>query len=312
MGIKKHNLIPDFLIIGAGKSGTTSLDKYLSQHPDIFIPRKKEPNFYGYEHVSIDVFQGDQQEISHFKNSITTLEDYLNLFREAAPGQLIGETSNTYMYHDQAPCRIKHYNPAMKLIAILRHPAERLYSRFLHLARINRLPSSQFADCLDKNTIYWRRNDLIREGFYFKNLTPYYALFPNEQIKVLLYEDLKKKPEEVMYELFSFLGVDNSFMPDMSVKYNESGIVKNQWLNKIYGEGGLLTRSIRSILPETVIKKLRSNVSLIRKVNELRNKNLEKPIMDPAIRKSLTFDVYGEDIQKLQQLINRDLSHWLR
>ena len=73
---KKHDLIPDFLIIGAGKSGTTSVDKYLNQHPEIFIPKVKEPNFYGYEHTKLEDFKGDIGEILHFKGSVRTFDEH--------------------------------------------------------------------------------------------------------------------------------------------------------------------------------------------------------------------------------------------
>jgi hypothetical protein len=108
---KKHELLPDFLIIGAGKSGTTSLDKYLKQHPEIFIPKVKEPNFYGYENTKIQDLMKQPEEWKHYQSSVTSFEDYLDLFRDAKPGQLKGETSNTYMYHAEAPLRIKFYNP---------------------------------------------------------------------------------------------------------------------------------------------------------------------------------------------------------
>ena len=100
-------------------------------------------------------------EINHYNNSVTNIDDYLKLFEPANEGQLKGETSNTYMYHDKAAERIKHYNPEMKMLAVLRQPAERLYSRYLHLAREDRLPTPNFEDCLDKETIWWERNDLF-------------------------------------------------------------------------------------------------------------------------------------------------------
>lgn len=309
---KRVEGMPDFLIIGAGKSGTTSVDKYLAQHPQIFIPMAKEPNFFGYEFVKESDFNGNQEEIAHFRKAVTTLEKYLKLFSEAKPGQLRGETSNTYMYHPQAPERIKYYNPDVKLIAVLRQPAGRLYSRFMHLARENRTPTKLFSDCMDRNSIWWKRNDLIQEGFYFKNLTPYYNLFPAENIRVYLFEDLQEKPFEVMAELYSFLGVDSTFRPDVTVRYNESGIVKNPLMNKIYGQGGLISRSLRAVFPETVVEKLRGNLTLKKKVFALRGKNLHKPSMDPEVRKFLTHEVYAADIRQLEKLINRDLSRWLR
>ncbi|MFZ6011973.1 MAG: sulfotransferase family protein [Bacteroidota bacterium] len=311
MSSKKHDLIPDFLIIGAGKSGTTSLDNYLKQHPQIFVPSVKEPNFFGYENTKIEDFKGNQEEINHYRGSVTDLQTYLDLFKNAAPRQVKGETSNTYMYHPEAPARIKHYNPDMKLIAVLRQPAGRLYSRFLHLARENRLPTAEFKDCLNKNTIWWQRNDLIKEGFYFRNLKSYYELFPKENIRVYLYEEFNDKTEEVLKDIYRFLGVDENYKTDLSVKYNQSGFIKNKFLDNIYGQRGLINKTVKAIFPKSVIEKLKGNVALQRKLNDLRGKNLAKPKLDPEIRYKLTHEVYGEDIQNLQELIGKDLSHWL-
>src|SRR6187551_2429139 len=102
--------MPDFLVIGAGKSGTTSIDKYLHQHPDVFVPKRKEPNFFGYENKREDELSSPE-DIAHFRNSVTTLPEYLRIFEDALPHQKRGETSNTYMYHVEAPSRIKHYIP---------------------------------------------------------------------------------------------------------------------------------------------------------------------------------------------------------
>ncbi len=310
--LNKHELIPDFLIIGAGKSGTTSLDKYLKQHPEIFIPKVKEPNFYGYETTKMQDLMKDPGEVKHYQGSVTTFEQYTNLFRDAKPGQQKGETSNTYMYHPEAPVRIKFYNPTMKLIAILRQPASRLYSRYLHLARESRLPSKDFADCLDKSSVWWQRNDLIKEGFYFKNLSPYYELFPRENIKIYLYEELNNQPEKVLEDIYNFLGVDPTFKPDLTVRYNQSGIIKNKFLDRIYGQKGIVNTTLKALVPVETFHKLKNNVWLQRTINELRGKNLERPKMDPAIRQMLTQDVYGDDIRKLQTLIGKDLSHWLK
>ncbi|HLT73964.1 MAG TPA: sulfotransferase [Ohtaekwangia sp.] len=311
MSGKKFEGLPDFLVIGAGKSGTTSIDKYLNQHPGIFVPKSKEPNFFGYENKTEGDFAGNPDDLAHFRRSVTTLEAYLAIFADAEPDQIKGETSNTYMYHPQAPERIKYYNPDIRLIAILRQPAARLYSRFMHLARENRPPSPNFSDCLDRNSVWWKRNDLISEGFYYRNLKPYFELFPREQLRIYLYEDLQQAPQKVMQEIYAFLGADATFTPNVSLRYNESGLIKNPFLNRIYGQGGLLSRSIRAILPGTVVQRLRSNLSLKKKILDLRGKNLIKPKMDPELKRTLTTDVYGEDIRQLQNLIGRDLSHWL-
>jgi hypothetical protein len=307
---KKHPLIPDFLIIGAGKSGTTSLDNYLKQHPEIFIPKVKEPNFYGYEQTKPEDFKGSFEELNHYKQSVTDLNSYLRLFEAAKPGQLKGETSNTYMYHSTAAERIHHYNPDMKLIAVLRQPAGRLYSRYLHLARENRTPSNDFADCLDKESIWWKRNDLIKEGFYYKNLSKFYEIFPKQNIRIYLYEEFNSQPEKILKDIYQFLGVDTEFETNFSVKYNQSGFIRNRFLDRIYGQKGFVTRTVRTLLPESIVNTLKKNIFVQKQLNELRSTNLVKPKLDPKVRQRLTNEVYGEDITNLQKLIGRDLSHW--
>ncbi len=311
MSSKKFQNMPDFLVIGAGKSGTTSLDKFLAQHPDIFVSRVKEPNFFGYENMLKRDFEDRPEELAHFENSITTVEKYLELFRKAKPHQIKGETSNTYMYHEQAPFRIKYYIHDVKLIAILRQPAARLYSRYLHLAREDRTPTKSFSDCLNRETIWWRRNDLIPEGFYGRYLARYYELFPAENIRVFLYEDLQQSPLKVMQDIFRFLKVDPTFTPNVDLRFNESGIIRNRFLNHLYGPGGIVSKTIRAVLPESVMERLRNNLGLQKRVLTIRGKNLHRPKMDPELKKRLTLEVYEDDIRQLEKLIGRDLTHWL-
>jgi hypothetical protein len=303
--------LPDFLVIGAGKSGTTSIDKYLHQHPEVFVPARKEPNFFGYEMIQESELAGNADDLAHYRNSVTTLENYLRIFEEALPSQKKGETSNTYLYHKDAPHRIHHYIPDVKIISILRQPADRLFSRYMHLARENRTPTKNFSDCLDRNSIWWHRNDLISEGFYAQNLSTYFTLFPRENIRVYLFEDFQKEPLKIMREIYELIGVDKNFEPDVSLRYNESGLIRNDLLNKIYGQGGWISRTMQSWFPG-LYQRLRSNLSLKKKMLALRSRNLEKKNMDPAIRRALTLNVYGEDIKQLQILLGRDLSHWLK
>ncbi|MGM0579210.1 MAG: sulfotransferase family protein [Bacteroidota bacterium] len=305
----KTNL-PNFLIIGAGKSGTTSVDNYLKQHPDIFISAVKEPNFFGYELNSAKDFKGSPQ-LNHYNSSVTNFDDYVKLFENASENQLKGETSNTYMYHENAADRIKHYMPDAKLIAILRQPAERLFSRYLHLARENKLPTQNFEDCLDKSSIWWQRNDLIKEGFYGQYLEKYFKHFDKSQIKVFLFEELKGNPEKLHKEIFQFLGVDDQFEIDFSITYNQSGFIKNPMVDKLIGPSSFLFKGIKKIIPQKSIEKIKDNKFLFKKVNDMRSKNLTKPKLSKELKHKISNDIYKEDIHLLEKLINKDLSHWL-
>ncbi len=302
--------MPNFLIIGAGKCGTTSLDNYLKQHPEIFIPEIKEPNFFGYELMTEADFRENPQELIHFRNSVTTIDDYQKLFEPAMKGQVKGETSNTYLYHKYAPEGIYNYNKDIKLIAIFRQPADRLWSRYLHLSRESRLPTQDFSECLNRNSIWWERNDLINEGFYFKNLSPYYELFNPSQIRVYLFEELKNNGEKVLEDIFGFLGVDTTFKVDMSVRYNKSGIIKNTLFDKIIGNHGLIPGLTRTIMGNSY-QKLKQSSTLQKLITSIRSKNLAKPSIDPGIRKILTNDIYCDDIRKLSKLTGKNLQHWI-
>lgn len=301
--------MPDFLVIGAGKSGTTSLDQYLKQHPDIFMSAVKEPNFFAYELKSLSDIGKDPGDVTYFLNSIRDLEDYQALFNDADPDQLKGEVSNTYLYGDDAPYRIKHHLPNVKLIAILRNPTERLYSRFLHLVRDGQMDEDEFYKSLDKESVWWERDDLIKEGFYYKNLSRFYEIFSEDQIKVFLFEDLSNNIQDVLTNIFSFLGIDSDVSLNVDLKYNESGIVKNKFLNNIIGGGSFIKKVIEKSSP-TLLDNLKNNEGVKKVIFSLRSKNLKKPKMNPQIRTELN-NIYREDIIKLEKLINRDLSSWL-
>ncbi len=302
-------LLPDFLIIGAGKSGTTSLDNYLKQHPEVFMSEVKEPNFFAYD--EFDLTDAYPELLQHYQESVTNIDEYLELFKAAQPTQKKGETSNTYMSIHSTAKTIYKYSPDIKLIAILRQPTERLYSRHLHLARVNKMVSDSFEDVLDKSSNWWVRNDLVKEGFYYKNLKPYFDTFPKENIKVFLSEDLRKDPQSLVDEIFEFIGVTPKSL-DFSVTFNKSGFIKNKALDKIVGERSVVIGSIKKILPTSLFRKAKNSVFLQKLVNGARNKNLEQPKLSPELKERINQEIYKEDIIKLAKLINRDLSHWLK
>lgn len=306
---KSYNEMPDFLIIGAGKSGTTSLNNYLKQHPDIYIHPFKEPNFFGYELYSYEDFV-NKKLLKHYRESITELNSYLKLFSGAKEGMKKGETSNSYLYLPDAPLNIKKHIPHVKLIAILRHPVDRLYSRFMHLCRENRQPDNTFINCLDTDSVWWKRNDLVPEGFYGKYLSRYYSLFDSNQIKVFLYEDLVNRPLETIMEMYRFIEVDENFTPDMSIRFNKSGLIKNKFINKLIGQNGLIKNFISFITPLSVYSKLKESNLLQKKVNDIRRRNLKVEKLDAGSRQLIIDKVYRDDIMILEELLQRKLN-WL-
>ncbi len=301
---------PKFLIIGAGKSGTTALFKYLQEHPQIFMPRVKEPDFFAVEGQTPVDPRLDPEMLYYYPQAVYTAEAYQELFKEATDDMMSGEASTMYLYKPDAHLRIKKYVPDVKMIAIFRNPAERLYSRYLHLARDDQQPKGEITDMFDKSTIWWRRHDLIYEGFFYRHLKKYFDLFPREQFKIFLYEDLMKENERVIREIYQFLGVDENYQPETGIRYNESGFIKNKFKDYLIGNRSLIRKSVEFFAPDFV-QKLRDNPHWQKRIKQLRRKNLVRPPLEPALKQRINDEIYREDILKFQDLIGRDLSGWL-
>ncbi|EPZ44556.1 hypothetical protein N007_10785 [Alicyclobacillus acidoterrestris ATCC 49025] len=139
-------LLPNFLVIGAAKAGTTALYRYLSQHPEVFMPSIKEPNYFALANREVR-FQGPGDDRTN-RSSITRFADYQALFDEADGYQAVGEASPMYLYTADAANRIHDLIPNVKLIVILRDPVERAHSAYLHLRRDEREPLANFADAI--------------------------------------------------------------------------------------------------------------------------------------------------------------------
>lgn len=301
--------MPDFVIIGAGKSGTTSLNNYLKQHPDIFMSVRKEPNFFALEMVNPEEYELESSR-QYYHQSVSTLEEYQKLFEGARAEQLLGEVSNTYLNSDMACERIQHYIPEAKLIAILRDPAERLYSRYYHLVREDVLHNLSWDQLLDKDTEWWKRQDLVDEGFYYKNLQKYFHAFPAENIKLIRYSDFTQNTGRVVNEVLEFLNLSTEVPIDTETVYNKSGTVKNESLNKVVGQNSAPIRLLKSVLPG-IHKQLKKSVWANKILYHFRNKNLDKPSMPQDLRRTIIEDLYRKDIEQLAQFLDWDLKAWL-
>lgn len=299
--------MPNFLLIGAAKSGTSSLYYYLKQHPQIYMPAsrdQKEPDFF--------TLEGESKErigpngVHFMENAITDLESYQELFAGVTDEIAIGEASTSYIYSEKAPQRIHNYIPDAKIIAILRDPAERAFSHFLFSLSNGREPEPNFKKTLEQEdwrvennwSFQWHHK---RRGFYYLQLKRYFDLFPSNQIKICLYEDIRKDPIALTQDLFKFLGVDDTFVLNVAKVHNPTNVPKNQTLNTLLNRPNPIKDSLKLFMPMGIRKKIAGTI---------KKKNLGKPKLSPKIRKQLIAE-YREDILKLQDLIGRDLSKWL-
>ena len=297
--------MPNFLIIGAAKSGTTSLYHYLSQHPDVYMSPVKEPNFFALEGERPSFrAPGADERINRW--SVTDPDEYRNLYKGANGERALGEASPVYLYSERAVGRIKHHVPDARLIVILRNPAERAYSGFLHLLLNGRETVKGFGEALALEEERRRENwDWIWHyksmGFYHEQLSRYYEAFGPDQIKVYFYEDLEGDPAGVVRDAYGFLEVDDSFVPRPPARYNATGVPRSRRLNDLLRTDNPLKSALRPLVPKKFRRKLLMN---------MQNRILVKPPVPERERRQLV-EEYGEDVTKLQGLIGRDLSEWL-
>lgn len=186
----------DFLIIGAQKAGTTSLRAFLESMPDHVLILKTEQHFWNRE--------------GHYNDGFG-ISGYMEKFNQASGKQLVGEKSPSYLGSYEAPARIHKHFPDVKLIAVLRNPAERAYSAYWHGRRMGAIdPKVPFSHSIRDH----RKNhgkpygDLVTPGFYSQHLTRYHEFFPKDQILVLDFDQLLYEPTRELTHSISFLGLD--------------------------------------------------------------------------------------------------------
>lgn len=301
--------MPNFLIIGAARSGTTSLYHYLNQHPQIYMSPVKEPSFFAFEGTKLAFREPWRRRA--FRNTITNIEAYRALFQGVSDEVAIGEASPLYLVHPSAPERIRHYIPDVKLIAILRDPVERAYSACLMERLYGGEPLADLGQEIRRREAWigenWQVKGYVDVGFYYTHLKRYFDIFDPSQIKVYIYEeDFRANPVSVLQEAFQFLGVHETFIPDLSIKYNISGISRNRVWHAFLIKLKLMKFVLRPFIPAT----LRQHIATRYVINLQRRGLVKPPPLEPDVRAEL-IQIYQEDILKLQDLIQRDLSGWL-
>ncbi|MCP4420171.1 MAG: sulfotransferase [Chloroflexi bacterium] len=299
--------LPNFLIIGAAKSGTTSLYHYLGQHPQVYT-NVKEPSYFALAGQQVQ-YAGPGAQDGFVRRITTNRADYEALFASVTNEKAYGEASVLYLYSPEAPICIKETIPDVKLIAILRNPVERAFSGYLHMLRDGREPLTSFADALaaedGRVAANWEHQwHYTRLGFYHMQLKRYYDLFPAAQIAVYTYDELKTSPAKLMQQVFRFLDVDDTYMPDFSIRHNVSGTPKSKALNNFFIRPNRLKDMVRPLLPRA----FRRYVGMRAKQYNL---TTDKPEMNPETYAYLT-QLYRDEILALKALINKDLPYWLK
>jgi hypothetical protein len=318
-------MLPNLFVIGAAKSGTTSLHHYLNHHPDIFMSPVKEPNFFAFEGrrpefagpslQSAATFQRDRLRRERYQYSVISPSDYERLFAQAGGRKIRGESSPAYLYFPGVARRIAAGVPDARIVAVLREPVDRAYSKYRQMRRDNAEPIADFGAAVrleeHRKQEGWSPAWLyLDRGFYHRQLREYYDTFPASRIHVLLHEDLCRNPKRVLRDIFRFLGVDPGVVVDVRTRHNVAAnpqIPRAAWLYDLVLRPFLLSPHLQSALPEQAVARVRPWARRLL----LRRAAPEQPAqLAPELRTMLTAR-FREDVEQLQHLIGRDLSRWL-
>jgi|GEM_PF-267760 len=309
---------PDFCIVGAAKSATTSLYTCLKKHPGIFLPDRKELYYFAFngETPKYRLADGTPRE-----KVGCTGDEYIKMYESSPEGSILGDTSSWYLYyhHDVIRNIQELYGSdarKVKIIMVLRNPVERAWSHYcMHHGQglidlsfreaINSAPGSfrsRIFEEIDGNRLY-PGYDYIGFGMYSAQVESYLEAF--DHVKVYLYEDYCKNPDGLIDDLLGFLGLESVGKLSDDQRSNISGAPKSKaaaFLSRLIYRPYLIKKVFRRLLPEELRYKIKTDVSryLFRR-EELQQED-----------RRLLIDIFSQDIGKLQESIKRDLSSWVK
>lgn len=283
--------LPDFVIGGAPKCGTTALFRYLDQHPDVFTTDPKEPHYFASAPLGRRVMKG------HYSR-----EEYEALFDGRRPSQVSGEGSTHYLHHAEvvAPTLAESV-PDARLIFCLRDPVQRAYSHYWF--RYSEAGPRTLGGAGSRASFaeFARDPEVGRMGDYAANLAVFYNHFGREQVLVILLEDFRRDMPHTMRTVCEHIGVDSSFEFDLSSKENATSYPR-----------------LTALMPaaDWLLLRIAARTGRHRRVFDARRRWLFSPrAPKPRVSAHDWAEVsarYRGDVERLADMIGRDLSHWLR
>jgi len=298
---------PDFFIVGAPKCGTTTLYNCLRQHPEIFMPSRKEPRFF-----CDDLDSGSERDGFFFLRDEAS---YLSLFSCAGKAKRIGEASTTYLYSEVSARRIREFCGSASIIIMLRNPVDMLYS--YHSERYYNgnedIPDFEAALAVEgerRRGLRLPRNAANLKGLYYKDVAKfsiqiqrYLEVFGQDRVRIVLLDDLKRDPLSLYKDIFTFLGVSQSFTPEFQI-VNPNKQVRSKMLKSFLQNRSTRLRGVaRRLIPAGGRHKLAQYMA------RMNRKYVSRRPMDPQTRKWLNHE-FAQEVQILSEMLSRDLSHW--
>ncbi|MGF1640786.1 MAG: sulfotransferase [Rhodospirillales bacterium] len=285
---------PDFFLVGAMKAGTSSLYNYLGKHPNVFVPKPKEPHFF--------VCDSCRQRRLLISSSIASESRYRDLFRDAGDDQLVGDFSVSNLWCESAAQRIADRVPDAKIIAVLRNPIERCLSHYVMCVQQG-LEHRSFSEAIDAEITGRDRSfGYVEVGRYATQLARYDSVFRDGQTRVLFYDDLVRNKVSLLDEILMFIGVEGT-IPAREIDFsaNTGGRLRGGLFAVLYKNRKYYLPYLSKVVPKSRRAKVRDALFIERS---------RYPSMTDRDRARLA-SVYASDIEALTRRTGRDLSGWL-
>ncbi|MFT4643982.1 MAG: hypothetical protein ACI8RP_001011 [Urechidicola sp.] len=296
--------LPNFIVAGFPKCGSTSLYYYLYEHPEIFLPKQKELHYFTYDIiVNLDAGKNDK-EIKEFH--VGSLSEYKNCYKDVTTEIAIGDVSPSYAnYPEIIPKISKTLGAETKVIIILRDPIKRAYSNYLHLVRENREDLS-FYEALKQEE--QRKKEGYSDFWYYTYNSLYYEKIKKiketfNKVLIITFEEFIQDTEKGIVDVYSFLGVRKDFIPkNLNTQFNPGGVYKKNAITNFIFKQSKLKSIIKKTIPiSTPIKKL--------KIKLIKNYKEPTPKIDELSEKYL-LNKFHEDVNKLKEEFGVKTAYW--
>lgn len=285
--------IPNLLLVGVAKAGTTSAHAYLDSHPQVFMSRVKEPHYFS--------------DVGPNCPTVVPVKDwnrYVDLFVGSGNASVIGESSVSYLHCAKAVGRIRKSLGRPKILIILRDPVTRCFSHWLmdyregyqHKPFLEAVKEDYY---LAKEKGFCTSHMYVESSLYFDAILRYLDAF-GDNVKIMWYEDLVERPWEFMREVFEFLGVDQDFQVDFGRRDNVAAAPRNE-LVKFLFHNMALRKLAKRVIPSVIRSGLRNRLMTSADKTSIK-----------AEEKEYLVDFFVEDRARLQSLLEKDLSRWLK
>lgn len=301
--------VPNLFVVGAPKSGTTSLYEYLKGHPDVFMSPVKEPSYFAADLA----FDGS----GNFLRYDSDRERYYNLFADAGSAQIVGEASTRYLYSTDAPALIKQAAPDARIVAMLRNPVDMILSLHAHKLAAATEDIADFEAALEAEDdrragrrLPIHSNPKLAtyrdRPLFGEQLPRWFETFGRDRVHVIILEDMVRQPVAEFRRLLEFLGIDADYQPPSFAAHNVAHGARSPRLRRLLN--GHVPQWVAWTLLPRLIGDARTRALVVRvSKSSLQRKPAERPLLRPELRRQLEAE-FEPDVARLSKLLERDMA----